>query len=44
MCVFFRNFWCHIDVILDKICLNYVRTDDFMPSSHEKCVPSQDNM
>lgn len=27
----YRNFWCHISVILDKICLNYALNGDFMP-------------
>ena len=29
----YQNFLCHIDAILDKICLNYARSKDFMPFS-----------
>ena len=31
-------------MILDKICLNYARNGDFMPSSQEKSVPLQGDM
>ncbi len=29
----YQNFWGHISMNLDKICLNYARNNDFMPYS-----------
>lgn len=31
----YRIFLCHIDVILDKICLKYAQNNDFIPSSQK---------
>ena len=39
-----RNCWCHIVVILYRICLYSARSNDSMPSSQEKCVPLQGNV
>lgn len=37
----YRNFWCYISAILDKIYLNYARNNDFTLPFREKVVPLQ---
>ena len=40
----YRNFWCHISIHLDKICLNNARINGFMANSRKKVVSLQSVM